>query len=301
MIDSGLATQYFGPKPRFDVLLAGWSITKNIEKLPMEHEIDIPRLIVLRKLTTALSDHFERQLSGYLANLASMLNPRAYLGEYIRGEKQVVKGAELTFQELQKLYQSVAAAAPFRTSTEIKSPIDVFGAMPEISPASYVYKPTGSDKKITIRSPLKWVLSYKGQGPRRLRELIVMHAQGGGSELQEALLHGLIMRIITSKQPGIAPILEALRFFITSNTVEEFGRLPLTYISAPLSTIRPPDEIIIQSTEISGANTFDEVVNIDDIVRLSDPIAVQIKTIVQDHAGALFAEINPKSLGRNDV
>ena len=194
------------------------------------------------------------------------------------------------FQELNKLYQSVGSASPFKTSVEVKPPLDIFFATPTITPSDYTYTPTGSAKKITIRSPLKWVLAYRDLGPPRLRELIVNHARSGGLELQSALLHYLLMHLITVKPAGIAPIFEALRFPISTGTTFEFGKMPLTYISSPLSTIRPPDDIIIMNTEIAGTTTFEEILNLEDIAKLSDPLRSQIMSIVQENCGNLLEE-----------
>ncbi|MBS1213698.1 MAG: hypothetical protein H6R26_2315, partial [Proteobacteria bacterium] len=137
---------------------------------------------------------------------------------------------------------------------------------------------------------LKWVLGYKDLGPQRLRELIASHARGGGLELQSALLHYLVIRIIASKPVGIAPIFAALRFPLTTGTTEEFGRLPLTYISSPFSTIRPPDDVIIMNTEIAGTSTFEEVVNLEELRTLSDPLNDHIGRIVDEYAGNLLAD-----------
>jgi hypothetical protein len=257
----------------------------------MEQNFDISRLLLLRKLTNALSEYFAKQLSDYLASLAPLLNPKSLLGDFIRGEKASVKGADAAFQELHKLFQQVAPQRPFQISLEIKPPLDIFGFTPAISPVSYLYTPEGNNKKITIRSPFKWVLSYKDLNPQRLRELIADHARTGGSELQSALLHYLVIHVVTSKHSGIAPILAALRFPITSGSHDEFGQLPLTYICSPLSTIRASDEIISQITELSGTDTFDEVINLEDIAKLSDPFADRIFAIVQEHAESLLSEV----------
>ena len=51
------------------------------------------------------------------------------------------------------------------------------------------------------------------------------------------------------------------------------------------------DSIILQSTQISGMNTFEEVVNMDDISRLKDPVKEQVFALVKDHRGELAREL----------
>jgi len=63
-----------------------------------------------------------------------------------------------------------------------------------------------------------------------------------------------------------------LRFKVTTEHLPEFGKLPLVMISAPLSTVRPPDRIIVESTEISGTTQFEEVVDSGAIENIEDPV-----------------------------
>ena len=51
----------------------------------------------------------------------------------------------------------------------------------------------------------------------------------------------------------------------------EFGDLPLVQITFPIATIRPADDLIIQSTELSGMSAFEEVIDINSLVNLRDP------------------------------
>jgi hypothetical protein len=66
------------------------------------------------------------------------------------------------------------------------------------------------------------------------------------------------------------------------------GDLPVTFISSVISTLRPPDQVIIESTEISGMPLFEEIVNIEDIVQLRDPIKDRLIEIVKSHDASLL-------------
>lgn len=261
----------------------------------MEQGFDIPRLLVLRKLTKAVSEHFEQQLTGHLSNLAPLLNPRALLGDHIRGTaKGAVKDADKVYQELRKLYQPIATSKPFSLPADLGSPLDIYGAQPAITPSEYHYTAQtgdGGTKEITVTAPLKWVLSYKGLGPRRLRELIATQASGGDAELLGCVLHYLVMHVIGSRETGLRPLLQALRYPLSSGRADEFGSLPLTYVSCAVSTMRPPDDIIVQSTEISGTSSFEEVVNLQDIAELADPLKTRLVEIVAAQDEKLLAEI----------
>ena len=63
----------------------------------------------------------------------------------------------------------------------------------------------------------------------------------------------------------------------------ELGELPITFLSAPVSTIRPPDNVIIESTELSGADAFEEVINLEDVAKLRNPFKDQLEELVKAH------------------
>lgn len=251
-----------------------------------EQTMDIPRLLQLRKLTRAVADHLTKHLQEQLLAIAPLFYPRSVLGDFIRGEvKQSLKGADQVFKELQGLYSAVARSKAFGLQDELKAPLEVYGSVPEVSAAEYSHAArSGEDtKNITITSPLRWVLSYKGLGPRKLKEL--MASQGGSAkvDLQACVLHYLVMHLVSSRRPGVSTILEALRFPVAAGQSPEFGQLPIVYLSSPISTIRPPDDILIQSTELSGSMAFEEVIQLEDIARMSDPLRDQLLGLVAAH------------------
>ena len=257
----------------------------------MDQAFDISRLLALRSLTTPLAELFARQAHDHLANLAPLLNPRALLGDLILGEKNAVKGSNLAFQELNGLYQPVAKSATLGLQSDLRPPLEIFGLTPEIFPASYSYTPPGHNKPITVITPLKWVLIYKDLGPQRLRELVASHSRSDGGELKSCVLHYLVMQILANRRPGVAPILEALRFAVSSEPAQEFGGLPYTCLSAPITTVRPPDALVVQSTQISGTNTFEEVVDISGISALADPLRDEVLAVVHQHGTGLLSGI----------
>jgi hypothetical protein len=254
----------------------------------MDQAFDISRLLALRSLTTPLAELFAQQARDHLANLAPLLSPRALLGDLILGEKTAVKGSNVAFQELNNFFQPVAKSATLGLQSELRPPLEIFGLTPEIFPASYSYTPPGHNKPITVITPLKWVLIYKDLGPQRLRELVGSHARNDGGELKSCVLHYLVMQILANRRPGAAPILEALRFTLSSEPAAEFGGLPYTVLSAPIKTLRPPDDLIIQSTQISGTNTFEEVVDASGISALEDPLGDEVMAVVHRYGAGLL-------------
>lgn len=260
----------------------------------MTETFDIPRILELRKLTRSISEKIETDLKDYLSTLAPLFSPVPILGEHIRGgSKAPIKGAEKAFRDLKGRFQSIAGQKPFSLATEISSPLDVFAATPSLTAVEYPYTATQENKSasLTVTSPLKWVLSYPDISPKRILELLDGNRSQLKDELSHTLLQSLTLGLVLENRPGIVTLLQGLRFHLETIHMEGLGDLPVILVSCPLSTILPPDDIIIQNTEISGIPSFEEIINITDIQALSDPLKQSILSITQEISPNIFREI----------
>src|ERR1700754_1751321 len=96
------------------------------EFLMMEEHYNIENLLALRKLTRAITDRLRAQMKEYLGTLAPLLRPQTVLGGYIQGTpKDIIKGADQSFKELQTLYEAIAGVKPFNLQTELKPPLEI--------------------------------------------------------------------------------------------------------------------------------------------------------------------------------
>jgi hypothetical protein len=257
-----------------------------------EEHYPIQRLLKLRKLTRAIADLLRGQLIDYLATLRPMFLPRSIFGEYVQGgAKESVRGAEKVYLQLQSLYASVAKAKPYNLEQELRSPINLENSALEITPVEYSHIVTsdGQSKAVAVTSPFKWVLTYTGFSPARLQQLLA-NPNRIDEETHRFVLHYTALRVALASHPGLPRLFEGLRFPIGSGRMPEFGELPLTYISSRISSIRPPDELIVESTEISGQNAFEEIVNLDDLRNLEDPIHTQLLELARSHGELIVAE-----------
>lgn len=243
---------------------------------------DTARLLSLRKLTRAMSDLLRGQLKEYLSTLAPLFHPRAVLSTYIEGTSfDAARSGEKAFKEFQSLYQTIARSRLYNLPPDFKTPLEVINPQLELTPTDYMHIASSGDtnKQITVTSPLKWSLTYAGFGPARLKDLL-QQTKRTGDELQQFVLHYLMMHLVATKQTGIAHILEALHFPVVTERSPEFGDLPLTYVSSSISTTLLPDDVIIESTEISGMDAVEEVVNTGDVAKLRDPLKEKLTDLL---------------------
>jgi hypothetical protein len=222
--------------------------------------------------------------------MSPLIQPRHVFGQYLRGSgKQSVKGEAEAFAELRKLFAGLAESS-FSMRKELDSPFELANTTLDLVPAEYVYNAATEQqqKSIAVTQPLRWVLCYSGFTPRRLKQLMNNPKTVVASELPECVLHFLVLHLTLAHRPGVQQILEALRFPLQTGTLPEFGALPVTYVECPISSHRPSDAVMIESTELSGNSVFEELLAVEEIAALEDPLRRQLTSIVSEHGESLM-------------
>ena len=263
----------------------------------MSDSFDMAKLLDLRKLTTAIADYLQGRLAGYLTTLQPLFQPHSVFGNTVQpAAPAMVKGADQAFAALQATYLRLAGSKVYNLPRGLEPPISIATGRPEISRVEYPYeaKDDGTAKSLTAVAPLRWVLSYAGFTPARLRGLLAQGDNVNERELLETLLHILVMDQIVTRQKGLGEILAALGFTIAREHMTEFGELPLTMVRAPVATQRPPDKIMLQIAEISGSPMFEEIVRVEDIVAMQTPLKDHLIEQTRSHAGPLLEAAGAK-------
>jgi hypothetical protein len=255
----------------------------------MDRRDSTQSLLVLRKLTRAIADVVRAQMTEYLSTLAPLLRPKMVFGDYIEdGTKESTRRSEKAFKELQALYETVAGTKPFNLPRELSLPLRLSGSGLEITAVDTPRSvQAGSETRtIMVRSPLTWTLTYGGYAPTRLPDLLKAKLRPG-EELGQFVLSYLLMHVVLNNSPGLMQMFEALHFPLTTNTLPEFGPLPITRISVAISTSRPSDAVILESAELTGMDAFEEVVNVADLAQLRDPLKERLLEIARQQAPEL--------------
>jgi hypothetical protein len=249
----------------------------------------IPSLLVLRKLTRSIAATLRGQLTDHLTALTSVLRPEMAFGKFIQGgQKDWVVKSDQALRDLRSLYEKVASAGPFHLRTDLTPPFDLGGLSLEITPVEYIHAAQigSSSRSITVRCPLTWTLSYGGFAPPVLKRLLDSRTRSP-NDLQRFLLAYLTLHVVTKMQPGVMNVLNGLRFPVATAKDPDFGELPLTRIGVDVATERPSDAVLIESAEVTGMDAFEEVVKLEDIQRLRDPLREQLLDIARQQAPEL--------------
>jgi hypothetical protein len=182
----------------------------------------------------------------------------------------------------------VAGTKPFNLPRELSPPLNFPALALEITPLDYVHvvQSDGAARKITVRCPLTWVLTYQDFPPNRLQELLDTKARSV-DETQRFILSYLIINLITTNEPGIVQVFDSLHFPLTTSKSREFGELPVTRIGIGISTTRPSDAVLLESAELTGMDAFEELVNVEDLTRLRDPLRERLLEVARQQAPEL--------------
>jgi hypothetical protein len=239
------------------------------------------KLLELRKVTRSVADLLRGELTHYLGTLMPLVRPRTLLGHYVQGaSKDAVRGSDKVFKELQTAYGILASARPFNLPRDLKPPLPLESSALEFVPFEYTHtvKTRGTSKTVTLTSPLKWILFYAGYPPEKLQE-VVGKGDAVGVHIQEHVLNHVALHVAL-QQKGVSQVFEALRFPVSTHHVPELGPLPITLISSAIPTLRPADATIMESTELSGTDAFEEVVDVAAIRSLEDPLRERLVAVI---------------------
>jgi hypothetical protein len=222
------------------------------------------------------------RVQGHLTTLAPLFRPKRLLGDHVQGTTtDTPKNADGAVKELTALHDRLAAAKPFSLRTPLSLPLRLASSTIEIAPLEYTHATAGG-REISVRSPLKWTLSYTGFAPNRLRE-ILSSRQRSTEELHDFLVNYLVLHLVFNQQSGAVEILRKLHFPVTTERIQEFGDLPVTCVTCDVTTMRPSDDVINRSVELSGMDAFEEIIRPDDVIAIRDPLKDELMAILSSH------------------
>ncbi|MCP4693746.1 MAG: hypothetical protein GY859_37275, partial [Desulfobacterales bacterium] len=77
--------------------------------------------------------------------------------------------------------------------------------------------------------------------------------------------------------PDLTRLLQDLRYNVDIVEQPDLGGLPAAILTAPIKMFLPPDDFIIQITQLSGVAAFQEIADPDAVQTLPDPLRESLK------------------------
>jgi len=241
-------------------------------------------LAVLRRKTEAISDFLQTRLLQHIETLGSLFAPEHVLGKP-SSQRELTQSSK-SLAELREVYRQFIGK-PFDLSRDFESEmVTQIGNRLEVVRADYLHKAVsaqGRAKLVTISSPVRWLLTYRSAyNPSQARQVMVGKEERRMEHLQQFVLNAVVLRTVINRNEGLKDLFSDLRFEIEIKPVQDLGSLPLVSIVAPLPSFRPADDLILASTDFSGVPAFIELIDVDAIHALQDPLKVQIEAIMAE-------------------
>jgi hypothetical protein len=251
----------------------------------MAEDLESVELLRLHKLTRDVAAQCAKQLRQYLEYIASLLRPRRLLGDYIEGvSKEPVVGAERNFADLRALYRKVAIKFDLRP--ELEAPLQSVSTQFQLQEWEYNHalQTEKGWQSIRVIKPLTWVLSYTSPyGLSTMRDVTAGIVHPDPESVRSFVVRACLMHEMFRAFPALTDLLSALRFRIAIETCAPLGDLPLVTISAPFRTFRPSDSLVAMASGLAGGATFTEVLAVDSVRNLSDPLREQAVATMRQH------------------
>ena len=252
--------------------------------------LNVDQLLHLHTLTKDVSKFCQKQLRTYLETIALLFRPRRMLGDAMEGtERESAGSSDRTVTELRDLYRRIAVRH-FDLRPELTLPLESVSTQFQLYEWEYLHhtKTDRGIRDIRVTSPLTWVVSYSSTySLAMLRQVLAGHEERNSESVRAFVLRACLMHLHCAKFPAIADLLAGLRYKVEVRRSPELGELPLVTISAPLSTMRPPDNLVTVASGLAGGTTFAEVLDVETVRNLRDPLREEIAAIFKSHGQEL--------------
>lgn len=235
-----------------------------------------------RQATDKVAQLLSKRLKGHLEVIRPLFLPRILLGNHMKSAyTEEIPGTEKAFAELQEWFGKICEN-PFGLPKKLQPPVPPIPYYLEMIPYQYPLPLGGTENKpITITSPTQWILSYRNECPLdRLKAMVSGKETRQPDEMKQTLINHLTLFIFLKHFPALNQLLEDLRYQVETRELGELGGLPVIMLRAPVETFLPPDDFILQITQLSGVAAFQEIIDPEAVEKIPDPLKESLKSFI---------------------
>ena len=236
----------------------------------------------LRAKTEAVAKLLRERLAAQLEVLRPVLAPRRLLGRHVRGgTRDEVPGAERAFAALRERY-AAACGRPFTLPKELDDEPLSIEPLLDLYPYEYRHLLAGDGRAISVTNPLRWVISYRSSYTlAQLETALEQRSTLRAGDAKQFLLNALALEQLLATFGEIAELFRELRYEVAVEKRPHLGELPLVTLTSALPAFRPADEVIARAVSFSGVPAFIELIDLDALPGLPDPLRERIERAAQ--------------------
>ncbi|MBC2695176.1 MAG: hypothetical protein HF982_07870 [Desulfobacteraceae bacterium] len=241
--------------------------------------LESQQFLELRQATEKIAGVLDKGLKSHLSVLKSLFIPRKLLGTYIKSAAmEEVPGSNKAFAKLQEQYAAICDK-PFGLSKKLHPPLPPISNHLEATAFQYSLSIGGSQEKVAnITCPTKWILSYRSERSlNRLKAMLSGAVSRQADDMKQTLIDHLVMVVFLKHFRTLTQLLEDLRYEVETIQLNDLGGLPVVVLKAPLETFLPPDDFILQVTQLSGIPAFQEIIDLEAVENIPDPLKESFK------------------------
>lgn len=240
-------------------------------------------LTELRRKTEVVSKFLQEQLTAHLETLRPIVSPERLFGKYV-GAKGDAVIADRAFAQLQQNYKPFSPR-PFDVPSEFDEHwLSLVGNRVALYPWEYTHeaKTDRETKTISMASPVRWVVSFtSGYSLSQVRQGLAGKGERRAEHVRQFVVNALVTQATFSHASGLAALFTDLRYQVQIDYAPDLPKLPLTTISFGLPSFRPADDLILSATSFSGIPAFIELIDVDALARLQDPLKARLQELVR--------------------
>jgi len=99
-------------------------------------------------------------------------------------------------------------------------------------------------------------------------------------DMKQSIIDHLSMAIFLKRFPALVQLLQDLRYKVETVELEDLGGLSVIVLKSPIEAFLPPDEFIDQITQLSGIPAFQEIIDLEAVENISDPLKNVLKDAI---------------------
>ncbi len=245
--------------------------------------LTLQELTELRRKTEVVSKFLQEQLAAHLDTLRPVLSPERLFSKYL-GAKGDPAVAERSFARLQQNYKPFAAR-PFDAPSEFDPHwLTLVGNRLTLYPWEYTHdaKTDRETKTISMASPLRWVVSFaSAYALSQVRQGLAGKGERRPEHIRQFVVNALVAQLTINHASGLTALFADLRYQLQTDYAPDLPKLPLTTIGFGLPSFRPADDLILAATSFSGIPAFVELIDVEGLSRLQDPLKARLQELVR--------------------
>jgi hypothetical protein len=221
-----------------------------------------------------------------LAALYPLLAPSRVLGKH-SGARESASRADEALAVLSEKYQQVCGTLPFLKPEIDEETLAAIAPTIETYPYEYTHEAQGARgaRTISMISPVQWVATYaSGNSPSQIRNLMTGGGDRRSQPVRQFVVNALAFQVVLARSAGAALLMKDLRYHADVQSLPGLEGIPLTVFSIPLTSFRPPDDLLLTAIRLSGVPAFHELIHPDAVHSLQDPLREEIRALSEESA-----------------